>query len=554
VTPAPRSSRRRALQTAAASLLAVAGLLGSSVLTSVPPAQAEPLEAAESSRTTSYLCTGYVGCAQAGYSHFGYRAASSEMWWRMYEGHNCTNYVAYRMVKNGMSAERPWDGTGMAYNWGRANRSITDDTPMVGSVAWFDAYDGVGSSGHVAYVQKVVSNRKIVISEDSWGGDFHWRTITKDGGGWPTGFIHFADRSVAVKQAPEVTGTPRIGEVLTADTGSWRSATAYDVQWLSGGTPIEGATGTTLTVTQALLDTRISVRVTATARGYLDGTATSDRTTLVRRGLMSPSTAPTITGTPRVDEVLTLSRGSVSPAADRSTVAWYADGVLLDGVTGNKLVLGQEQIGARITADVTYRKDGYQALRATTEPTATVEAGRFTVSEPFTLTGRPQVGRTLTVAPGSYTPADAQVTYTWLRGSEVVEGRTGPTYTVDGADLGQQLSVRVDLTHPGYQDASETLPTERTVTTVPDLSVEAIGMVRKAVVKLRLTAPGVDQVSGPASVRIDGRTVTGVVEDGRLRLVVRDLDPGRYAARVRYDGTELVESAAARAPVRVTRR
>jgi hypothetical protein len=74
------------------------------------------------------------------------------------------------------------------------------------------------------------------------------------------------------------------------------------------------------------------------------------------------------------------------------------------------------------------------------------------------------------------------------------------------------------------------------------------------VVKLRLTAPGVDQVSGPASVRIDGRTVAGVVEDGRLRLVVRRLDPGRYTARVRYDGTELVEAAGARASVRVTRR
>ena len=554
MTPAPRSSRRHALLTAVALLLAVAGLLGSSVLTPLPPAQAEPLEAAESSRTTSYLCTGYVGCAEAGYSHFGYRAASSEMWWRMYSGHNCTNYVAYRLVKNGMSAERPWDGTGMAYNWGRANRSITDDTPMVGSVAWFDAYDGVGSSGHVAYVQKVISNRKIVISEDSWGGDFHWRTITKDGGGWPTGFIHFADRSVAVERAPAVTGTPRIGETLTADTGAWRSATSYDVQWLSAGSPIEGATGTTLTVTKPLLDTRISVRVTATAKGYVDGTATSDRTTLVRRGLMSSAAAPAITGTPRVDEVLTLSRGSVSPTADDSTVAWYADGVLVEGVTGNRLTLGQEHIGARITADVTYRKDGYQALRAATEPTPVVEAGRFTVTEPFTLGGKPQVGQTLSVSPGSYTPAGAAVTYTWLRGGEEIEGQSGPDYTVTGADLGQQLSVRVDLTHPGYQDASETLPAQRTVTTVPDLTVEALGMIRKAVVKLRLTAPGVEQVSGPASVRIDGRTVSGVVEDGRLRLVVRDLDPGRYTARVRYDGTDVVEAASERASVRVTRR
>lgn len=535
-------------------VLAFTGLLGASVLTPLPPAQAVPTPGTESARTSSYLCTGYTGCAQAGYSHFGYRKASGQMYWRMYSGHNCTNYVAYRMIKNGMSTERPWDGTGMAYNWGKANRSITDDTPMVGAVAWWDAYDGVGSSGHVAYVQKVVNNRKIVISEDSWGGDFHWRTITKDGGGWPTGFVHFTDRSVAMTEAPAVTGTPRIGQTLAADTGSWRSATTYDVQWLSAGKPIAGATGTTLEVTKPLLQTRISVRVTATARGYVDGTATSERTAQVRRGLMEATAAPTITGTPRVDEMLVLDRGSAAPSADSSTVEWYADDVLLEGATGNRLRLGQEQIGARITARVVHRKDGYQALAAVSEPTPVVEAGRFELTDDFVLRGKLRVGETLTVAPGRYRPADAAVTYTWLRGDQVIAGQDGTDYTLTRADLGQRVSVRVDLTHPGYQDHTVELPARRAVTTRPTLEVEATGMVRKAVVKLRLTAPGLDHVTGPASVWIDGRTVSGVVEDGRLRLVVRKLDPGRHAVRVTYDGTDVVEAVRARDSVRVTRR
>ncbi|GAA1476241.1 hypothetical protein GCM10009623_06870 [Nocardioides aestuarii] len=538
---------------AAALVLAFVGLLGASVLTPLPPAQAKPTERTESARTSSYLCTGYTGCAQAGYSHFGYKQASGEMYWRMYSGHNCTNYVAYRMIKNGMSTERPWDGTGMAYNWGKANRSITDDTPMVGAVAWWDAYDGVGSSGHVAYVQEVVSNRKIIISEDSWSGDFHWRTITKDGGGWPTGFVHFADRSVAMTEAPSVTGTPRIGQTLTADTGTWRSATTYAVQWLSAGTPITGATGTTLEVTKALHGTRISVRVTATASGYADGTATSARTPQVRRGLMETASAPTITGTPRVDEQLVLDRGSAAPTADSSTVEWYADGVLLEGATRNRLVLGQEQIGAQITARVVHRKDGYRALASVSEPTPVVEAGLFEVTEDFRLTGKLRVGHTLTVTPGTFAPAGATVSYTWLRGDEVIAGEDGPEHVLTGDDLGQQLSVRVGLTHPGYQDHTAVLPARRVVTTRPTLEVDALGMVRKAVVKLRLAAPGVEHLSGPASVRIDGRTVTGVVEDGRLRLVVRRLEPGRHAVRVRYDGTDVVEGVRARDAVRVTR-
>ena len=68
---------------------------------------------------STYLCTGYVSCQDKGYSHAGYRTAGQQMWWRMYAGHNCTNYVAYRLVQNGMSPERPWSGSGNATNSSR---------------------------------------------------------------------------------------------------------------------------------------------------------------------------------------------------------------------------------------------------------------------------------------------------------------------------------------------------------------------------------------------------------------------------------------------------
>ena len=52
--------------------------------------------------TSTYLCTGYAGCQAAGYGHAGYRQASSTAYWRMFTGHNCTNYVAYRLIQSGM--------------------------------------------------------------------------------------------------------------------------------------------------------------------------------------------------------------------------------------------------------------------------------------------------------------------------------------------------------------------------------------------------------------------------------------------------------------------
>ena len=100
----PRVSRTLRLACA----LALGGLL-LSLLPLLGPAQAI---------TSGYLCTGYTACKNAGYPNAGYAANNHRMYWRMYSGHNCTNYVAYRMVKAGMPNVRPWSGGGNATNWG----------------------------------------------------------------------------------------------------------------------------------------------------------------------------------------------------------------------------------------------------------------------------------------------------------------------------------------------------------------------------------------------------------------------------------------------------
>lgn len=538
-------SRSRLSTLPSAVVLVLLPLLVALLVTLLPvtPAQA----------SSSYLCTGYRGCADAGYSHHGYRKAGAQMWWSMLPGHNCTNYVAYRMVKQGMSAERPWEGTGMAYNWGRANRRVTDDTPMVGSVAWWDAGDGVSSSGHVAYVEKVISNRRIVVSQDVWGGDFSWQVLTRAGEKWPTGFIHFDDRAVKTQQRPGITGTPAVGATLTADLGQWSPAASYDVRWLAGGEPIPGATDRTFTPGPGDLRSRLSVKVSATSRGYLPGKATSERTTRVVRGTMAVGTRPSLSGTARVDEVLTLVTGAAAPGADGEEIRWFADGERIRGESEPRLRLTQEQIRRTITATVVFRREGYRNLPVATSPTDPVAAGRFEVTSPFTLAGAARVGRTLTVTPGSFAPAGAEVGYTWLRGDQPIDGATGTTYDVAAEDLGRRLSVRVDLRHAGYRDWSTTLPVAARVTTVPTLEVESIGGDHRAVVVLRVTAPGAEAPGGLATVRVGGREVTGRVENGRLRLVVRDLDPGRRTVRVAYAGTQLIEAARTTDRVRVRR-
>ena len=528
--------------------LLVAVVLLAAVLV-VAPAGHPPASAG-----SRYLCSSYDGCKDEGYSHFGYKKAGKKMWWRMYSGHNCTNYVAYRLVRGGMSAERPWSSSGMAYNWGRAKRGITDGKPMVGAVAWWKAnVPGAGSSGHVAFVERVLSRRKIVVSEDSWSGDFHWRTITKSGSGWPTGFIHFDDRRVRALSRPTISGTPRVGGTLTATTGRWTPAASYRFQWRADGRPLTGATGQTLQVAAGLKGRQISVQVLARKRFHLEGRATSDRTARVERGRLTVVERPRIVGTPRVGQTLRLDRGSWTPAPEEVAVRWYADGRALRQAVGeSELLLAKRWIGKQITVRTTARRDGYRASPVTSAPTTRVQRGRFAISSPFTATGRPALGSRLTVVPGTFTPtAGTAVTYTWLRDGRPVKDVTGRQLDLDVDDVGSRIAVRVRLRREGYEPKTLELAYADRVMTVPELRLAARGRPHKAVVNLRVLAPGVEHPSGPATVRVGGKEVRGQVKDGRLRVVVDRLDPGRYRARVAYEGTALILPGRASVRVRV---
>lgn len=133
------------------------------------------------------MCTGFAGCNAQGRGNGGYESVYTRSFWNMFGGHNCTNYIAYRLSQRGIG-QFTVPGNGDAKNWGPQARAkgyaVDKSNPQPGDVAWFDT--NIGASGHVAYVESVDGD-KVTVSEDNWGGNFHWRQYyIKD----VTGFIH----------------------------------------------------------------------------------------------------------------------------------------------------------------------------------------------------------------------------------------------------------------------------------------------------------------------------------------------------------------------------
>lgn len=489
-------------------------------------------------RTTSgstYFCSGYSGCNSAGYSDSGYGAVSNRSYWRMYPGHNCVNYAAYRMIQAGMPAQRPWTGNGNAANWGHAMASITDQTPAVGAVAWWDAYHHVGSAGHVAYIEKVVSPTDIIISEDSWSGTFHWQEVTKDSGFWPSGFIHFRDKAagpvLANKVKPFISGTAQVGQTLTGHVGTWTGKpSAYAYAWTANGVAIPGATRSTFTPTAATVGKQIGLQVTGSHPKSTAVTVGAQATSAVIKGAFSNSGLPAISGEPIVSQTLTADPGGWTPTPASYTYDWRADGQDIQGATASTLRLTQALVGKRITVIAHARAAGFKTATRTSNA-AVVALGRITVTQPFAVTGLPRLGSTLRAA-GAFTPADATPTYQWLRAGQPIAGATAATYQLQPADLGHRVSVQVTLARTNYIGASGSAAAAAAIRTPGHIQLRSVGTKGGAVVHVHVTASGVRPVTGIVLVRVDGVRRKVALADGAAKVVFSHLAAGHHTVRV----------------------
>ncbi len=250
--------------------------------------------------------------------------------------------------------------------------------------------------------------------------------------------------------APTVTGTPRVGEQLGVDVGSWGPGTTFTYQWLADGSPVTGATGATFTPGPVQQGARVTVTVTGARPGYDTSSATSAPTDRVATGTQVAGT-PTVSGDPTVGRPLRADPGTWA-SGTMLTYQWLADGSPVADATTDTFTPGPAQRGARMTVTVTGERSGYDTASATSEPTTAVAAGATIAGRPA-VTGTAKVGVALGVDVGSWAPGTT-FTYQWLADDAPVAGATSRTFTPGAATVGDRITVRVTGTRDGYETAS----------------------------------------------------------------------------------------------------
>ncbi|QIX27195.1 hypothetical protein ncot_11740 [Nocardioides sp. JQ2195] len=249
-----------------------------------------------------------------------------------------------------------------------------------------------------------------------------------------------------------ITGEPEVGQTLTADPGEWGPvdpAVELAYQWTANGSPIDGATGPTLDLLPAYAGAVITVTVTGTQPGYAELAETSAPTTPIADAPPSEVTpvTPKISGVAKVGNRLTAQPGNWGDGVELS-LQWSVSGAPVPGATSRTFLLTGDHAGKRVTVTVTGTLADGGSGSATSVETKTIAKGKLRSSKPR-VTGKPTVGRKVSVAAGTWT-AGTKFRYVWKVGQKKIRGATGKRFKVRRAYVGKRIQVVVTGSKKGY--------------------------------------------------------------------------------------------------------
>ena len=357
---------------------------------------------------------------------------------------------------------------------------------------------------------------------------------------------------------PIISGTAQVDQTLTADTSGIADEdgltnVSYSYQWISGGSDIDGATGSSHTLTTTQQGQTIQVRVSFTDDRNNAETLTSEATGAVAAADNRPATGlPTISGTAQVGETLTADISGIADEDGLTSVSYSYQWIRSDGNTDTDIAgetastytLVSADVGKAIKVKVSFTDDANNAETRTSAATAAVaEAPNRTATGLPTISGTVQVGQTLTADTSGIADEDGltnvSFSYQWIRSDRTTDtdiaGERDSTYTPSGSDVGKTIKVKVSFT----DDASnlETLTSAATAmvaakpntapTGLPTISGTAqVGQTLTADTTGIADADGLTNVSFSYQwIRSDGNTDTDIAgeTDSTYTLVSADV-------------------------------
>ena len=273
----------------------------------------------------------------------------------------------------------------------RVDETLTADTSAINDAngltnvsytyVWMGTHVVVDENSGISYTLGFQSSDQTsptyALTPADQGATIKVRVTFTDDDGYEESLTSAATEPVAARPnteatgAPTISGTPQVGETLTADVSGIEDADgltnlSYRYQWLAGGSEIDDATSSSYLLTANEQGRTVQVKVTFTDDAHNQESLTSAETLEVAA---KPNTAaagePTISGTPQVDETLTAGTSAISDEDGLDNVSyqyqWLRDDADIAGQTSSTYELVAADEGKTIKVRVTFQDDAGNA-------------------------------------------------------------------------------------------------------------------------------------------------------------------------------------------------
>ncbi len=250
---------------------------------------------------------------------------------------------------------------------------------------------------------------------------------------------------------PTISGTVKVGNTLTAATGTWLGTTgiSYTYQWRRDGVSISGATSSTYELVTADYNALITVAVRGTnAAG--GNTAISAATSAVLPANPVNTVAPVVSGTEVVGQTLSCTTGTWTSSASLTYAYQWKRGVTNVGTDSSTYILVIGDAASTMTCTVTATNTGGSTDQVS-NTTGTIDAGGavpVNLVAPAISPSTPPVyaEQLLTTTDGTWSNSPTSYSYAWWS-SGVPVGTDQNTYTVTENEVTTDITCIVTATN-----------------------------------------------------------------------------------------------------------
>jgi hypothetical protein len=219
-------------------------------------------------------------------------------------------------------------------------------------------------------------------------------------------------------------------------------------RWLSNGSNISGATGSSFTLTQAEVGKAITVIASYTDQFGTAESVMSSATALVLNVNDAPTGSVFISGAATQGQVLTASNTLADlDGLGTITYQWRSNGSNISGATGSTYTLTQAEVGKAITVVASYTDRLGSAESVVSGTSATVANVNDVPTGSVSISGTALQGQVLTA---SNTLANLDglgtITYQWRSNGNNINGATGSYFTLTQAEVGKAITVVASYT------------------------------------------------------------------------------------------------------------